>query len=150
MSRKTLEEQAGRRTWPTSTGLLAGYCALAAATAAAVAAGGTYRPGIALGLLAVVAFAVATRTTLPVALITGATGWLFCAGFITGRHAQLAWHGAADVRRLGILLGAALCGTAASWIHVRVVTRRRATAERDPGRLAPVVSLADARAVHRG
>jgi hypothetical protein len=151
MLRKIREESSSRRTWPTSTGLLVGYSALAAAAAAAAAAGGTHRPGIALGLMAVVACTVATRMTAPVALASGAMGWLFYAGFIIGRHAQLAWHGAADAQWLGILLGAALCGVAASWIHARTGTRRPdltefGPAEFDPAWRAPVVSLVDARA----
>jgi hypothetical protein len=133
---------------PTSTGLLVGFCASAVATVAAVAAGGTHRPGIALGLMAIVVCVVATRMTAPVALATGAMGWLFYAGFIIGRHAQLAWHGAADAQWLGILLGAALCGAAASWVHAWTKARRSAPAEPDLAWRAPVVSLADARAAH--
>jgi hypothetical protein len=126
---------------------------MAAATAVAVAAGGTHRPAVALGIVSLAVFAVAIRTTVPVALATGAMGTLFYAGFITGRHAQLAWHGAAGVRWLCILLGAALCGVAASWIHARVVDHRmaaaEAAAEASRDRLARVISLADARAARR-
>ncbi len=139
------EENRGRRTWATSAGLLAAYSASATATAVAVADGGTHRPGFALGLLSLAAFAVATRTTVPVALAAAGMGWLFYAGFITGRHAQLAWHGTADIRRLGILLGAVLCGTAVSWIQARAGARRQIPAEPDLAHRAPVVvSLADA------
>jgi hypothetical protein len=144
-----LREHAGRQTWPTPAGLIAGYCSMAVATAIAVAVGGTHWPGVALGIVSLAVFAVATRTTVPVALATGAMGMLFYAGFITGRHAHLAWHGAADVRRLCILLGAALCGAAASWIHARILDRRLAAAEASRGP-APVISLADARAARRG
>jgi hypothetical protein len=70
-------EHPGRQTWPTATGLLVGYCSMAAATAAAVAAGGTHRPGVALGIVSLAVFAVAIRTTVPVALVTGAMGSLF-------------------------------------------------------------------------
>jgi hypothetical protein len=122
---------------------------MAAATAAAVAAGGTHRPAVALGIVSLAVFAVAIRTTMPVALGTGATGTLFYAGFITGRHAQLVWHGTAGVRWLCILLGAALCGVAASWIHARVLDHRMAAAEASRDRLAPVISLAHARAARR-
>jgi hypothetical protein len=90
---KVREESTGRWTWPASTALLAGYLALAAATAAAVAVGGTHRPGIALGLISATAFAVATRASVPVALATGAMGWLFYAGFITGRPAGTGTRG---------------------------------------------------------
>ncbi|HEX8008969.1 MAG TPA: hypothetical protein VF482_21370 [Trebonia sp.] len=146
---KPREEHGGRRTWPAPTGLLAGYCSMAAATAVAVAVGGTHRPGVALGIVSFAVFAVAIRTTVPVALVTGAMGTLFYAGFIIGRHAQLAWHGAADFRWLCILLGAALCGTAASWIHAQAVDRRMTAAEPNRGRPAPVINLADARAARR-
>jgi len=126
---------------------------MAAATAVAVAADGTHRPAVALGIVSLAVFAVAIRTTVPVALATGAMGTLFYAGFITGRHAQLVWHGAVGVRWLCILLGAALCGVAASWIHARVVDHRmaaaEAAAEASRDRLAPVISLADARAARR-
>jgi hypothetical protein len=144
------EEGPGRWTWPASTALLAGYLALAAATAAAVAVGGTHRPGIALGVTSATAFAVATRATVPVALATGAMGWLFYAGFITGRHAQLAWHGSADIQRLGILLGVAFCGAASTWVHARARTRRPRPAEPAQVWLAPVASLVDARTARRG
>jgi hypothetical protein len=136
MLRKVREESWGRRTWPASTGLLVGFCAPAVATVAAVAVGGTHRPGIALGLMAVVACAVATRMTALVALATGAMGWLFYAGFIIGRHAQLAWHGAADAQWLGILLGAALCGAAASWIHAWTEARHGSVPVRSCWQLA--------------
>jgi len=144
------EESTGRWTWPASTALFAGYLALAAATTAAVAVGGTHRPGMALGLISVTALAVATRAAVPVAPAIGAMGWLFYAGFITGRHAQLAWHGAADIKRLGILMGVAFCGAADTWLHARARTRRPRSADRALVRLAPVASLADARAARRG
>jgi hypothetical protein len=146
MTWKPREEREGRRTWSTSTGLLAGYCSMAVATAVAVAVGGTHRPAVALGIVSLAVFAVAARTAVPVALVTGAMGTLFYAGFIIGRHAQLAWHGAVGVRCLCVLLGAALCGAAASWIHARIVDHRMAAAEASRDRPAPVISLADARA----
>lgn len=84
---------------PAAKGLLAGYGVMAAGTCAAVLADGTQRTGLALGLLAVAAFAIATRVTAPVALAAAAMGWLFYAGFITGRHGDLAWQGTADAQR---------------------------------------------------
>jgi hypothetical protein len=144
------EENPGRRTWAASYGLLAAYSASAAATAVAAAGGGTHRPGFALGLLALAASAVGLRATVPVALATGGMGWLFYAGFITGRHAQLAWQGTPDIWRLAILTGAALCGTAASAIHARAKARRQISAQPGQAHQAPVVvSLADARAARR-
>jgi hypothetical protein len=145
------ETDPGRQTWAASTSLLAAYCVSAATTVVAVTAGGTHRPGFALGLLAAAAFAVGLRATVPVGLAAGGMGWLFYAGFITGRHAQLAWHGTADVQRLGILAGAALCGAAASWLHARATRRQPVPAAGpDQAHRAPVVSLTDARAARRG
>jgi hypothetical protein len=95
-----------------STGLLAGYCWLAAATGLAVLGGGTRRPAVALGILALAVLIVALRASWLAALGTGALGWLFYDGFFIGRHAQLAWHGVADLGPLGVLLGAAAGGIA--------------------------------------
>jgi len=141
MSEKLQVGDLAGRPLPASKGLLAGYCAMAAATCVAVLAGGTQRTGVALGLLAVAAFVIAVRVTAPVALASGAMGWLFYSGFITGRHGDLAWHGAADVARLGILLGAALCGFALCWAD----RHRAAAAARLGDRLREAVSLQDRR-----
>ena len=43
---------------------------------------------------------------------------MFDNGFITGRHADLSWHGAADARRLAILLAAA-AAAAMLGAHIR-------------------------------
>jgi hypothetical protein len=106
-----------RRTWAAANGLLAGYAGLAGATAVAVIVSGTHQPGRALAVLAVAAFGIGTRATLPVALASGGMGWLFYSGFITGRHGDLVWQGTTDVKRIGILLGAAVCGVAVSWLR---------------------------------
>ena len=137
MARK---RRAGGR-WPATTGLLAGYCAAAAGTLVAVAAGGTRHPAIALAVLACVAAVVATRVTIPVAVACGGLAWLFYDGFIAGRYAYLGWHGAADGWRLAICVGAALCGTALAWL-LRSGPGRRTGEAAAP---ATVVSLAQAR-----
>jgi hypothetical protein len=136
----------GKSPWAPSVGLVAGYCALAAATAVAVLTGGTQRPGVALALLAVTGFAVGTRTQWWVAMASGGMGWLFYDGFIAGRHAHLAWHGGVDVQRLGLLAGVAVCGTAASWLH-RLLSAR-AAGPLTPA--TPVTDLAEARTARRG
>ena len=117
----------GKPPWAPSTGLVAGYFGLAAATAVAVLTGGPQRPGVALALLAVAAFAISTRTRWWVAVATGLIAWLFYDGFIAGRHAELAWHGALDVQRMCVLAGVAVCGAAAAWLHRRLAgwTARR-------------------------
>ncbi len=96
--------------WPSSTGLLAAYCAAAAVTAGTVLAGATRHPAIALGVLAATVLIIATGTTPAVALTAAGIAWMFDDGFIIGRHAQLAWRGADDGWRLMILAGAALAG----------------------------------------
>jgi K+-sensing histidine kinase KdpD len=139
----------------TSTGLLAGYCGLAIATGVAIAVGGTRRPAVVLALLALTVLVLATRSTAMAALGTGAMAWLFYDGFIIGRHADLAWHGTTDLEPLALLLGAALCGIATSWLLARASERRTSALGRElgqagSGRAAPViVSLADARTPRR-
>jgi hypothetical protein len=154
----------------TSTGLLAGYCGLAIATGVAIAVGGTRRPAVVLALLALTVLVLATRSTAMAALGTGAMAWLFYDGFIIGRHADLAWHGTTDLEPLALLLGAALCGIATSWLLARAsepgasepraseprASEPRASAlgrelgQAGSGRAAPViVSLADARTPRR-
>lgn len=103
--------------WPSSTGLLAAYGASAMVTAGAVIAGGTRHPALALAALAVTVFLIAARTRLITALAVAGISWMFDDGFITGRDAQLSWHGAADGWRLAVLAGAALAGVLlARWV----------------------------------
>lgn len=135
----------GKPLWSPAAGLVAGYGGLAAATAVGVLAGGTRRPGVALALLAVTAFVLGTRTPAWVAASSGLVGWLFYDGFIAGRHANLAWHGVVDARRLGLLAGCAAAGAGARWLH-----DRRAAAGTVVGQLANLTDLAQARAARRG
>jgi hypothetical protein len=115
--------------WPLSSALLAAYAGAAAVTVAAVVAGATRHPVAALTAYAVLAGAIClgSRPLLvpAIAIIT----WLFDDGFIVGRHADLAWHGAPDLRRLAILLAAAAAGSA-----VGAVLRRR---QPPPGQSQP-------------
>jgi hypothetical protein len=148
-----------------STGLLAGYCGLAVATGLAIAVGGTRRHVVALGVLGLAVLVVAMRTSWPASLGVGALGWLFYDGFFVGRHAHLAWHGVADLRALGALLGAAAGGIAVSWARgawARGAWARGswrhgfwrhgfwAAAPASPGGVAAVISLAEARAARQG
>lgn len=95
------------RPWPASTALLAAYAGAAATTIVVVLADGTRHPGAALIPYAVLAAGVSVRGPVRATPATAVIAWLFYDGFITGRHAHLAWHGAADVRRTAILLAAA-------------------------------------------
>jgi hypothetical protein len=152
-----------RRTWAFATGLLAGYCGLAGATGVAVAIGGTRRPGLALAVLAVAALLLATRTRAAATVSVGVMAWLFYAGFITGRHGDLAWHGMADAWRLGMLVASAAAGWLFSWLAARThrdaarthrdaarTHRDAVTTSRDAAHIhqdaARVISLAEARA----
>jgi hypothetical protein len=141
-----------RRARSAGYGLPAGYAVMAATTAAAVALGGTRHPGVALALLAAATFAVAMRTTAAAALGTCVIGWLFYSGFITGRHADLAWHGPADLLQLAVLAGAALCGMALSWWSARRASGRRPTRPVGPADLPAqdpvIIDLASARGSH--
>ena len=110
-----LHASPARHCWPASSGLLAAYAGSAAVTAIAVLAGGTHHPATALIAYELLAAVVAARTRPAAAVGVALIAWMFHNGFIVGRHADLGWHGSADVRRLAILLAvavvAALVGT---------------------------------------
>ncbi len=112
--------RAAHTLWPLSSALLAAYAGGGAVTVAAVVAGATRHPAAALVAYALLAgmICLGSRPLLvpAIAIII----WLFDDGFIVGRHADLTWHGAADLRRLAILLAAAAGGSA-----VGALLRRR-------------------------
>jgi len=72
-----------------------------------VLAGGTRHPATALAAYGLLAAVVAASTRPAAAAGVALIAWMFDNGFIVGRHADLSWHGAADARRLAILLAAA-------------------------------------------
>ena len=117
---------AHRRTWASASGLLAGYCGLAGATGIAVAVGGARRPSLALAILAVAVLLLATRAKALAAAGLGFMAWLFYAGFIAGRHGNLAWHGSDDVWWLGVLAGSAFLGVTLSWLAATLGGSQRA------------------------
>jgi len=94
----------GRHCWPASSGLLAAYAGSAAVTAVVALAGGTRHPAAALAAYGLLAAVVAASTRPAAAAGVALIAWMFDNGFITGRHADLSWHGGADARRLAILL----------------------------------------------
>ena|SRR5215831_3846607 len=96
-----------RRCWPASSGLLAVYAGSAAVTAVVALAGGTRHPAAALAAYGLLAAVVAASTRPAAAAGVALIAWMFDNGFIVGRHADLSWHGAADARRLAILLAVA-------------------------------------------
>jgi hypothetical protein len=122
---------AQRRTWALPSSLLAGYGGLAAATAIAAVAGGARRPGLALAIVAAAALLLATRAKAAAAAAIGPMAWLFYAGFITGRHGDLSWHGLADLWRLAILAGSAAAGAGLSWLAARLAEGRVAEGCKD-------------------
>jgi hypothetical protein len=98
------------RRWRLPEGLLAVYCLSAVATTAAVAAGGTRHPLVALAVLASALLAATAHLTFGAALAAGGIAWLFFDGFVIGRHGNLAWGGTREVWWILVLLGGALCG----------------------------------------
>jgi K+-sensing histidine kinase KdpD len=112
-----------RPLWAASYCLLTGYCVLAVVTAVAVMAGATRRPGLAIVLLAVAVFAIAVQAPAPAALGVAAIGWLFYAGFIAGRHGDLAWRGTGSIVAIAALAGAAAAGVAAGTLICRTARR---------------------------
>ena len=114
-----------RPCWAVSYGLLAAYAGSAAVTAAVVLAGGTRHPAAALAAYGLLAAVVAARTRPAAAAGIALIAWMFDNGFIIGRHASLSWHGAADVRRLTLLLAVA---AAASMLGPRIRAARHGPA----------------------
>jgi|HubBroStandDraft_6_1064221.scaffolds.fasta_scaffold865930_2 K+-sensing histidine kinase KdpD len=122
----------GRPQLAASYCLLSGYCVMAVVTAVAVAAGATRRPGLAVVLLTAAVFVIAVRAAALPALGVAAVGWLFYAGFIVGRHGDLAWRGTASIAAIAALAGAALAGVAAGTLIARTdrpATRRPRNAQ---------------------
>ncbi len=107
------------RRWRMPEAAAAGYCAAAVATTAAIVAGGTRHPVVALAVLALAALGVALRMTLLAALACGGISWLFYDGFIIGRHAHLVWKGPLTGWSLLVLAVVALCGSVLgrTWNH---------------------------------
>lgn len=91
-----------------------GFAAAIAVTEVTVAARGTEAPWVALFVLALTVAAVAAVTTLPAALAAAAFTWGLFAGFLIGRHGDLALTWPSAVGAV-VLLAAALvgCGLAA-------------------------------------
>ncbi|HEY7014712.1 MAG TPA: hypothetical protein VH480_18265 [Streptosporangiaceae bacterium] len=112
-----------RHCWSASSGLLAAYAGSAAVTAVAALAGGTRHPAAALAAYGLLAAVVAASTRPAAAAGVALIAWMFDNGFIVGRHADLSWHGAADARRLAILLAAA-AAAAMLGSHIRRVNQR--------------------------
>jgi hypothetical protein len=92
-------------------GYALGFVAAVSVTLVAVAAHGSGHPLWSLGALAATAAAVAAVTTLPGALATTALCWALDAGFVVGRHADLAFT-AGTARAALVLAVAALAGYA--------------------------------------
>jgi hypothetical protein len=123
-----------RHCWSASSGLLAAYAGSAAVTAVVVVAGGTRHPAAATVAYGLLAALVAAHARPAAAAGVALVAWLFDNGFIVGRHAHLAWHGAADARRLVILLAAAAIG---STVGSRIRAARQGPAPGDGLSLAP-------------
>lgn len=125
----TSRARAAHPLWPLSSALLAAYAGGAAVTVAAVVAGATRHPAAAMVAYAVLAVLICLGSRPLLVPAIAIIIWLFDDGFIVGRHADLAWHGMADLRRLAILLAAAAASGA-----VGALLRRR---QPPPGRSQP-------------
>ncbi|HYA53853.1 MAG TPA: hypothetical protein VEG33_22100 [Streptosporangiaceae bacterium] len=119
----SLHAPSARHCWPASSGLLAAYVGSAAVTAVVALAGGTRHPAAALAAYGLLAAVVAASTRPAAAAGVALIAWMFDNGFIVGRHAELSWHGAADARRLAILLAAA-AAAAMLGSHIRRFNQR--------------------------
>jgi hypothetical protein len=112
-----------RYCWPASSGLLAAYAGSAAVTTVVVLAGATRHPAAAMAAYGLLTAVVAASTRPAAAAGVALIAWMFDNGFIIGRHADLSWHGAADARRLAILLTAA-AAAAMLGSHIRRASQR--------------------------
>jgi hypothetical protein len=101
---------------------LAGYAASAALTAVLVLGGGTRHLGFGIVAFTVLAAVIGWRSRSATAACTAVIAWMFFDGFLAGRHAELRWHGGADIARLGLLLAAAALASAARRLHARQLT----------------------------
>jgi hypothetical protein len=130
---RQLRAPSAHHCWSASSGLLAAYAGSAAVTAVVVVAGGTRHPAAAMVAYGLLAAVVAAYTRPAAAAGVALMAWLFDDGFIIGRHAHLSWHGAADVRRLVILLAACAGG---SMLGARIRAARQGPAPGDGPPLA--------------
>ena len=92
--------------------------------------------GTRLAVLALGLAAFAASVADPVAaLVTAGVAFLLLDGFVVGHGGDLAWHGDADLVRLGVLVAAALAGAVARSARdaVRRIARRPVRVQlRDP------------------
>jgi hypothetical protein len=91
-----------------ATSLMAAIASAAVLTLVLAATGGTHRPGpdlVAYAALAALTGTLARATAVPLACIVY---WLFYAGFLIGRHANVQWHGSIDGWRLAMIAAAGL------------------------------------------
>lgn len=87
--------------------------AFAAFLVAAAVVSGARLPVIAsLPLLAALAAGSGALGRFRNVPVVGVLGWLFTEGFVVNQFGHLAWHGAADAIRLGVMVGAAAFGAA--------------------------------------
>ena len=77
-------------------------------------------PGLRLALVAAAVGGVALATPDPPALgVVLIVAFGLLNGFLVNRLGDLSWHGAADVRRLAVLVLAAACGLVLGWAYRR-------------------------------
>jgi hypothetical protein len=104
-----------------------GFLAAILATAGAVAAGATVHPDREVIALACVCAALASLSTGAASVATAVVGWALHAGFVLGRHGDLALTGPAA--RDAVVLGAV---TLVAYVLAVVIRRERARAPHIP------------------
>ncbi|QUH03502.1 hypothetical protein HUO13_24180 [Saccharopolyspora erythraea] len=134
----------GRRPCPAAVTWAVGFLVTAAVTVP-VAELTPWSGGAAAGLAAM-AFVVglygAATRSLPGAMATSATAWMFFDGFVVHSRGDLAWTGD-DVVRLGVLAGAAVVGCLLGRAIARVRARAEAPVAPSPRPIATAKLLAD-------
>jgi hypothetical protein len=110
------------RVLPWERACLAGYAASAALTAVLVLGGGTRHLGFGIAAFTVLAAVIGWRSRPGAAACAAVIAWMFFDGFLAGQHAELRWHGTADLVRLGLLIAVAVGVSAVRRLRDRRIT----------------------------
>ncbi|MFF9869405.1 hypothetical protein ACF1G0_29065 [Streptomyces sp. NPDC013953] len=92
------------------------------------ATGELHHPAAAFPAYCALAAAASLRASARFAPLSALLCWLFYDGFVVHQQGELTFDGSADVRRLGLLLAAAVLGTAAGWAGRALAARPAAGA----------------------
>jgi hypothetical protein len=104
--------------------MLAAFGGAVVLTCLLAATGGTHRLGPDLAAFAVLAALTAVTSRWWAVFAIAGIDWLFYAGFLVGRHGEIAWHGTIDGWRIAMILAAG-CGGALVDSVLRAATEPR-------------------------